>query len=281
MFVVNVCVRCCCIVTRISSNVQNKGWLVMKKQITMALGMIFAMGSLAHAQEVYEGGKGLITLEGPSGMFINPTSGTMPEGYGTAQYCLFFPNNETDVVGHGLMGSYGVTDAVEIGASGNYVDLRAAGDELTGGGPFARVRLAKDDGTIPQVSVGAYSRFGDDALEKIGIFAAAYKRLPISEDGAVKAVGLHAGVKQLYLDDKANPVDDTFSGYAGVEVQLPMRVYAVGEVTSKDDDLNTRTPYAYGVQWRAAGIAMSLAMIQDGNLQEASFYYGIGFAQPF
>jgi len=39
----------------------------------------------------YEAGRGLITLEGPSGMFINPTSATLPKGAYTAQYCLFFP----------------------------------------------------------------------------------------------------------------------------------------------------------------------------------------------
>ena len=30
------------------------------------------------AEPQYEGGRGLLTLQGPSGMFINPTSGTLP-----------------------------------------------------------------------------------------------------------------------------------------------------------------------------------------------------------
>jgi hypothetical protein len=248
----------------------------MTRRIVASL-CTLALTAPAFAQENYEGGKGLLTLEGPSGMFINPTSATMPAGYSTLQYCVFFPNNETDVVGHGLMGSYGITDALEIGAAGNYVDLRAAGDELTGGGPFARFRLRKDEaGGLPQVSVGAYSRLGDDALHKIGAFSAAYKRLPIAEDGPVKAVGLHAGVKHLWLDSDL-PEDTSLTGYGGVEVQLPLRCYAVGEVSTKDDDQHKHTPYAYGIQWRAAGIAMSFAGIQDGNLDEASFFYGIGF----
>ena len=247
--------------------------------MTHRIGIIAALALALplHAEENYEGGKGLLTLEGPSGMFLNPTSATMPEGFGTLQYCVFFPENKTDVVGHGMMGSYGLSDALEVGAAGNYVDLRKAGDELTGAGPFVRCRLLKDvAGGQPQLSVGAYSRFGDDALHKIGLFSAAYKRLPIDENGPLKAVGFHAGVKHLWLDSDL-PEDTTLAGYGGAELQLPLRCYLVGEVTSKDDDFNTHTPYAYGLQWRAAGIAMSFAGIQDGSREDASFFYGIGF----
>ena len=107
-------------------------------------------------------------------------------------------------------------------------------------------------------------------------FSAAYKRLPIDENGPLKAVGFHAGVKHLGLDSDL-PEDTTLAGYGGAELQLPLRCYLVGEVTSKDDDFNRHTPYAYGLQWRAAGIAMSFAGIQDGSREDASFFYGIGF----
>lgn len=225
----------------------------------------------------YEGGRGLITLEGPSGMFINPTSGTIPKNAFTAQYCIFFPNNKTDVVGNGLMAAYGITDEFEIGASGNYVDISGA-DNLSGGGPFARYRLLKDEGAIPQLSIGAYSRFGDEALEKYGLFLAAYKRLPVAEDGFVRSVGFHAGLRQLWFNEDASAEDSSLAGYGGAEIQFPLRIYGVAEVTTKDSDLNTEVPYAFGLQWRAAGIAMSLAGIQNGNTDDVSFYYGIGFA---
>src|SRR5688572_26767682 len=42
----------------------------------------------ADDEEGYEGGRGLITLEGISGMFLNPTSGTLPARSLTAQYCV-------------------------------------------------------------------------------------------------------------------------------------------------------------------------------------------------
>lgn len=227
----------------------------------------------------YEAGRGLITLEGPSGMFINPTSATLPQQAYTLQYCVFFPENETDVVGHGLFAGYGVTDKLEVGGIANFIDIDD-GDNLTAGGPFARYRLTKDEGNIPQLSVGFYSRLGDEELEKYALFLAAYKRIPLQETGALRSLGIHAGIRQLWLDSDADP-DDAFAGYGGLELQFPLRLYAVGEITSKDSDLNENVPYAFGLQWRAAGVAMSLAGIQNGNTDDVSFYYGIGYANSF
>ena len=59
---------------------------------------------------VYRGGRGLITLQGMAGMFLNPTSGTLNQGQFTAQYCVFFDQYSTNTIGQGLMLDYGVTD---------------------------------------------------------------------------------------------------------------------------------------------------------------------------
>ena len=82
-------------------------------------------------------------------------------------------------------------------------------------------------------------------------------------------------MKNLWLDSSL-PEDTTFSGYGGAELQFPMRVYAVGEVQTKDSDVNREVPYAFGLQWRAPGVAISLAGIQNGNVDDPSFYFGIG-----
>src|SRR5687768_12635254 len=55
----------------------------------------------APVEPAYEAGRGLLTLQGPSGMFINPTSATLPQGKFTLQYCNFYPENQTEVVAHG------------------------------------------------------------------------------------------------------------------------------------------------------------------------------------
>src|SRR2546423_3275958 len=69
--------------------------------------------------------RGLITLEGPSGMFINPTSATLPQGTFILNYCVFVPTlpEGLSLVGHGILLSYGVTDWLEVGFIGDLLDL--------------------------------------------------------------------------------------------------------------------------------------------------------------
>ncbi len=229
---------------------------------------------------VYEAGRGLITLEGPSGMFINPTSATLPAGSATIQYCMFLPDRSTDIVGNGFFGAYGVTDAFEIGAIGKYIDPEGASG-FGGAGPFARLRLMKHDGIVPQLSVGGYAQFGDDPLNIYSIFSAAYWRIPIAdESGFVKSVGVHTGVRANWYD--LGP-SDSVHGYGGLEVQLPLRVYLVGEVSTRDTDIDTENvPYAFGAQWRLYGINLTAAGIQNGSIEGGpAFYWGIGAGWQF
>jgi len=226
----------------------------------------------------YEAGRGLLTLEGPSGMFINPTSATMPAGAFTAQACYFNPNLDSSVNGTGLLVSYGVTDWFELGLVGNYVFLEdAIGDDLAVLGPMARVRLLKDEGLLPQLSLGYYGKFGDAAAETNTGFLAAYKRFPVGdESGFVKSIGLHLGGRFSSLD-----ANDVSVGYGGLEVQLPYRLYIVGEISTKDSDVHSDVPYAAGIQWRAGGINISLAALQTGGLDDPGFYFGIGSQLSF
>lgn len=226
---------------------------------------------------IYEGGRGLITTEGPSGMFMNPTSGTLPAHAATLQYCFLLPTNDfSEIMGHGALLAYGVTDFLEIGAIGNYVDFDG-GDDPSALGPMVRLRLMQDTAYLPEVSVGYYGKFGDDALDQQAAFAALYKRIPIGdESGFVRSLGIHGGVRNVWDDPQ-----DTFRGYGGLEVQLPLRLYLVGEVSTDDNAVDT--PYAYGVQWRLGGINISVANVHTGNpgFDSESFYFGIGSAMQF
>ena len=251
---------------------------------TLATTPVFAEGGAPVAPAtptqdygIYEGGRGLITTEGPSGMFINPTSGTMAAHAATLQYCFLLPTNDfSEVMGHGALLAYGVTDFLEVGAIANYINFDG-GDDPSAVGPMARLRLMQDEAFLPELSVGYYGKFGDDALDQQTIFLAAYKRIPIGdESGPVKSIGIHGGVRETW----DTPEDDeTFRVYGGLEVQLPLRFYLVGEVSS--DDNAAETPYAYGIQWRLGGINISTAGIQNGNLQEDAFYFGIGSQLSF
>lgn len=223
----------------------------------------------------YEAGRGLLTLEGPTGMFINPTSATLPAGAFTAQACYLNPNWDDSVNGTGAVVAYGVTDWLELGVNANYI-FTDNGD-LSVVGPLARVRLLKDEGAIPQLSIGYYGKFGDDAVSTNSGFLAAYKRFPIGDEaGFFKSVGVHVGTRYSALDTQ-----DIFVGYGGFELQMPYRLYLVGEVSTQDDD-HDEVPYAAGIQWRAGGINISLAALQDGNFADGpGFYFGIGSQLSF
>ncbi len=234
------------------------------------------------ADAPYEGGRGLITLEGPSGMFINPTSATLPQGAFTAQYCLLFPNQDTDVVGHGVMMSYGVKDWLEVGLTGNLVDLNAGVDrDLAAGGPLVRIRLLKDESWWPQFSVGGYMKWGSPALNQITAFAAAYKRVPISETGPVRSLGFHAGVRESWFDAVAVQ-SDSFTGYFGAEVQLPYRVYLVGEISTpgftRGGVRPKSNPYAWGAQWRLGGVNLSVAAMDQDGTGRVGIWSGFAFS---
>jgi hypothetical protein len=187
----------------------------------------------------YEGGRGLLTIEGPSGLFINPTSGTLPAHAFTAQYCFFMPNNESSpVVWHGAMVAYGVTDWFEVGALFSAFDFDQRNfriSDLAGAGPLARVRLLKQDGFIPQVSVGGYMRFG--GIESYSAFIALYERFEIDPNGFLRSIGLHAGLRETWVQKGLTERSDAPVGYFGLEFQLPYRFYLVGEISTQ-----TRTP---------------------------------------
>jgi hypothetical protein len=236
--------------------------------------------------EQYEAGRGLITLEGPSGMFINPTSATLPQGAATLQYCLFFPNTDNRIVGHGLMAAYGITDWLELGAVGNYIEANRdnpAHREFVLGGPMVRIRLLKDESWWPQLSIGGYGKYGTTFLQQTTAFAAAYKRLPIDENGFVKAIGFHLGGRVSWFDGDAaesNSVD----GYFGGEIQLPARLYLVSEISTRGKSSTgnfKRIPYSFGIQWRLKAVNLSVAMIQRGNDKELGLYSGVGLGFPF
>jgi hypothetical protein len=233
-------------------------------------------------EEDYIGGRGLLTIEGPTGLFINPTSGTMPAGAFTAQYCFFLPNwSASDpLMAHGALISYGVTDWLEVGGLFGALDIDNV-DTFYSGGPMVRARLLKQqsDGFIPEVSVGGYAFLGDE--EKYTAFLAAFKSFKISDDGIFRSVGVHAGIRNRWIDeniDGSGDPSDTPVGYFGLEVELPFRFYLVGEVSTKDKDLGDDVPYAFGVQWRLGGINISVACADPGFpfVNEPSFFFGIG-----
>jgi hypothetical protein len=221
--------------------------------------------------------RGLITLEGPSGMFLNPTSATLPQGVLAYGYCFVLTNQETDILGHAMFISYGVRDWLELGVVANMVNFRI-NDELPKGsygtgGPMARIRLVRDRDCIPEISLGAYAKFGTDHFDSKNVFLAASKTVPIDEKGFVKTVTFQGGFRESWIED---PDRNTNRFYGGLEVQLPGNLYVVGEVTQFAGRKDEFMPWAAGIQWRGRKFGITAAIVQSGDDDPPSIYLGVG-----
>lgn len=240
----------------------------------------------ARAAVPYDGGRGLITLEGISGMFLNPTSGTLPAGALTAQYCVaILEKNERTEDQHTAMISYGVTDWLEVGVLGRVTDPATRRD-IGGGGPLARLRLVRDDGWMPEIAIGGMVREGNRNIEKYTAFAAASKKIPFAgegfsgEDGFLRSLRLHLGFRQIWQNDDVNERDGSIL-YGGLELELPWRFYLVGEA-STDDDVFNHHPFSFGVQWRPNSVlGLSVAGVQTGGEDRVSLFAGVGLVLQF
>jgi len=224
--------------------------------------------------------RGLVTLEGPSGMFLNPTSATLPQGVFAVGYCSVLTNQDTDILGNHSFISYGVRDWLELGVvasmihfSTDNVDENLREGDYGYAGPMARVRLHQDIGMWPEVSLGGYAKFGTDAFDSKNVFLAASKTFPIDEKGFLKTVTFQGGFRESWLE---RPDRNTNRFYGGIEVQLPCDLYAVGEVTQFASRKDEFTPWAVGLQWRGKKFGLSAAIVQSGDDKPPSIYLGIG-----
>ncbi len=227
----------------------------------------------------YLGGRGLITFEGVSGMFLNPTSGTLGSGQFTVQYCIAaLEQNNDNLIGHAAMASFGITDWLEVGAQGLILDADNNDDNqsFAVGGPLARIRLIKDHGWQPELSIGGMLREGNENLRRRTIFVAASKALGISPKGWLRAFRLHTGFRQFWQDSDVKKSGTGSIVYVGGEVELPKYLFVVAEVSNKDN-VFTDVPYSFGVQLRHPdGIGFSLAAIQPGDQSQLGVFVGIG-----
>lgn len=239
------------------------------------------------------GEHGNITLEGPTGLFLNPTSSTLKKDELIVQYCaaiLEFKDN--NVIDHYAIGSYGVTDWLELGVMGRIWDLDDAGNDMTrsGAGPFARLRVLKEEKWLPEFSAGAVNVNGDAIIQKNTIFFAASKGLGLKERGLPVDARLHVGVRQFWFGKGDQFVRSWFSmrpdaggtgindhvEYLGGEIALTKSIYLVSEVSTKPAGAN-QTPYSLGLQIRSSeGYGFSLAAIQPGSQDEVGIFIGIG-----
>lgn len=236
---------------------------------------------------------GNLTLEGPTGMFLNPTSTTLKENQFIVQYCVaLLKFNNTSVPDHYAIASYGIRDWLEFGVTGRVWDLNDRAHNITpsGAGPFVRVRLLKEENLMPEFSIGAISVQGDPIVRKDTLFVAASKGLGLRGQNLPFDVRLHAGARQFWMGKGNDATRAWFNmtpdaggagindqvGYFGGEISLPKNLYLVSEVSTMPEGA-FKTPYSVGVQLRSPdGYGLSLAAIQTGNQVNPGIMIGIG-----
>jgi hypothetical protein len=240
-------------------------------------------------REGYTGAQGLISLQGTRGTFLNPTSGTLGQGQVTVQYCILLADQEapnSDITGHGILGSYGVTDWLEVGFFYNVAEVRALDEMISVAGPTVRARLVQETDTLPELSVGGLYFDGDsasDGLSRQELYVVASKRFEIDEDGWAQAFRVHGGVRQTWRHDApAAPGNGTVGHLAG-ELFMPYGVSLIAEVNTQDDIFGPRTPWALGAQFKPTGgvLGLSFGYLQNGGLNRPALYIGIGGAYEF
>lgn len=219
-------------------------------------------------------------------MFINPTSATLPQGTLILNYCVFVPSlpDGVDVVGHGILLSYGVRDWLELGFVGNLIDRSAGGppsreNTFIIGGPMARIRLLRDRDWWPELSIGTYVKLGTPANISNGetAFVALSKTIPIDKNRFLKSITFQGGFRETWRDEAA-PVSNTSRAYGGIEAQLPYHFYVIGEVAQRDDrvGVDINVPWAAGLQWRGRWFGCTIAALQNGAEEHPGFYFGVG-----
>jgi len=236
----------------------------------------------------YVGGRGIVTSEGPAGLFLNPTSGTQKKGVLTAQTCLatFEGSDGSSFSGNKVLVSYGVEDWLEVGA----VSLDIQNDGLNPGiGPHVRARVVKEksDSVVPEVAVGYYANEGRERVgreQKRVLFLAASKDIPLPwSDKAkpfVRSARLHAGVRHAWRDAPESTIGagnrSDVVGWFGGEIEMPHNIFFVAEFATDEITL-PRSPFGFGIQVRhPSGLGLTLGGIQPGFSADIGLYVGIG-----
>jgi hypothetical protein len=251
----------------------------------------------ANNDGAYNGGRGLITASGPTGMFLNPTSGTLGKGQlsvqvfgSTIKPISALPNAGRDQFAYyNSMVSYGVTDWLEVGGLAQLLDRSNNGDQqsVAAGGAFVRARVIKDQGFLPEVSVGGMFFEGNQLLDRRTLFLAMSKRVAISETGPIRGLRFHLGGRTFWQNTSAGTTappwvsyrqreNNSSVGYIGAEIELPKHLYLVGELQSRESG-DQRQPFSLGLQFRhPEGFGLSVALLRPGLQEGMTAYVGVG-----
>ncbi len=250
--------------------------LTLAKPLHLDAGGGDETGLFANSGKGYRGGRGLVTNSGMSGMFLNQTSGTLNQGQATLMYCLFineYSFGSDRIIGHGLMFDYGVTDWLNVGVFGNLADVPGHrswfDDPVAVAGPFVRLRVLKDHGWMPELSVGGIYLDGSatgDAIAKTEGFIAGSKLFDIDPEGTLRSLRVHLGTRYDCFTEAGG--GNAAFVYGGLELELPYSLYLIGELQTNTLYESAFDDMAYGIgfQWKPNSVlGLSVAHVNPGG----------------
>jgi len=247
---------------------------------TPVFALLAALGLIAGIPAPAAGG--LITTEGPTGMFLNPMAEVTPQKTLNIQACWLFQNEpEGSFFAQLIMVAHTLPTKTELGFLFDLSDFAGEGSGTgvqTSYGGFIR-QLVLSEGQfhpiVPAFAIGSTVLASDGSTKTTGFFA--LKKTLTRRESKVP-IRAHLGLRYIYsaLEGAANKDDVT--GYVGLEFSVLKNLSLIGEVNTKTV-FNTKIPFAAGLQYYIGKFGISLATMQFGTAKGPGLYFGIGY--PF
>jgi hypothetical protein len=224
---------------------------------------------------------GLITKEGPTGMFLNPLAEVSPPQTINAQTCWLHQDLPAGVADWNIfMVAHTLPTATELGLLANLATPQGGSVEAAVGG-FLRQLVWPEARWLPitpAFAVGATAFHTDIRTPGFNARATAFAVLSktLTPPGFRVPVRGHLGGRFIDFADPTDASDVT--GYLGLEVEVLRNLRLIGEVNSRTT-ADTTTPFAVGLQFSLAKLGLSVAAINSGRANAPGLFFGIGF--PF
>jgi len=224
---------------------------------------------------------GLITKEGPTGMFLNPTAEVSPPHTINAQTCWLHQNQMEGVSDWNIvMVAHTLPTATELGLLVRLVTPQGNSTESAVGG-FLRQLVWPEARWLPitpAFAVGATVFHNEISTPGLNVRGTAFAALSktLTPPGFLVPVRAHLGGRFVNF---SNPTDaNDVTGYLGIEANVMTNLRLIGEVNIQTK-VDTRTPFAVGLQFSLAKLGISASAINTGRSNTPGLFFGIGF--PF
>jgi hypothetical protein len=199
------------------------------------------------------------TVEGPSGLIVNPTADVAtPESAWIGVNYISWDDDALDSTIWSYTLTGGISENFELGAMGTFA--QKADD---GFGINAKYLVLKETPEMPGIACGInYTDIGSPITK---VYAVGSKYFTADDSPAKKTMSVHAGVG--YLDGK--DMDSEWTIWGGADFNLNDKVIAIAEYLDANEGFDGLT---YGLRYYGSDNWTAQAAMIDGNLMLGSSF---------